>query len=93
MAAALLSNAQISEQVKQLNGWSIDGKEIKKLVELTDFVHAMGFVNSVALLAEKHNHHPDIDIRWDKVHLALSTHSAGGLTEFDFKLAKAIDAL
>jgi 4a-hydroxytetrahydrobiopterin dehydratase len=53
----------------------------------------MGFVNSVALLAEKQNHHPDIDIRWNKVHLVLSTHSVGGLTEFDFKLAKAIDAL
>lgn len=53
----------------------------------------MGFVNSVALLAEKRNHHPDINIRWNKVHLALSTHSAGGLTKLDFKLAKAIDEL
>jgi 4a-hydroxytetrahydrobiopterin dehydratase len=79
--------------MRQLNGWSIDGKEIKKLVELTNFVHAMAFVNSVALLAEKFNHHPDIDIRWNKVLLALSTHSAGGLTELDFKLAKAIDEL
>ena len=93
MAPALLNKAQISEQFGQLKGWSLDGNEIKKLVELTDFVHAMGFVNSVALLAEKHNHHPDIDIRWNKIHLTLSTHSAGGLTEFDFKLAKAIDAL
>jgi 4a-hydroxytetrahydrobiopterin dehydratase len=93
MAPALLNKDQLSGQIKQLKGWSIDGKEIKKLVELTDFVHAMGFVNSVALLAEKHNHHPDIDIRWNKVHLALSTHSAGGLTELDFKLAAAIDAL
>ena len=84
MAPALLSKDQISEQIRQLKGWSVDGKEMKKLVELTDFVHAMGFVNSVALLAEKHNHHPDIDIRWHKVHLTLSTHSAGGLTEFDF---------
>jgi 4a-hydroxytetrahydrobiopterin dehydratase len=93
MAPALLSKDQISEQIRQLKGWSVDGKEMKKLVELTDFVHAMGFVNSVALLAQKHNHHPDIGIRWNKVHLTLSTHSAGGLTEFDFKLAKAIDAL
>ena len=46
-----------------------------------------------ALLAEKQNHHPDINIRWNKVYLALSTHSAGGITEFDFKLAKAIDEL
>jgi 4a-hydroxytetrahydrobiopterin dehydratase len=93
MAPALLNKDQLSEQIKRLKGWSIDGKEIRKLVELTDFVQAMGFVNSVALLAEKHNHHPDIDIRWNKVHLTLSTHSVGGLTEFDFKLAQAIDAL
>jgi 4a-hydroxytetrahydrobiopterin dehydratase len=53
----------------------------------------MGFVNSVALLAERINHHPDIDIRWNKVMLALSTHSAGGLTELDFRLAKMIDQL
>jgi 4a-hydroxytetrahydrobiopterin dehydratase len=93
MAPALLNKEEIAQHLGQLKGWSMEGKEIKKVVELTDFVHAMGFVNSVALLAEKHNHHPDIDIRWNKVHLALSTHSAGGLTEFDFKLAKAIDAL
>ena len=88
MAPPLLSNAQISEQIIQLDGWSIDGKEIKKLVELTDFVHAIGFVNSVALLAEKHNHHPDIDIRWNKVHLALSTHSAGGSNRIRFQAGK-----
>lgn len=69
------------------------GKEIKKTYALKDFVHAMGFVNSVALLAEKANHHPDIDIRWNTVTLALSTYSTGGLTEKDFNLAKAIDAL
>jgi 4a-hydroxytetrahydrobiopterin dehydratase len=53
----------------------------------------MGFVNSVALLSEKANHHPDIDIRWNTVTLALSTHSAGGLTEKDAALAAEIDAL
>jgi len=53
----------------------------------------MGFVNQVALLAEKANHHPDIDIRWNKVKLTLSTHSAGGVTENDIELAKAIEKL
>ena len=93
MTPALLSKDQISEQSRQLNGWSIDGKKIKKLAELTNFVRAMAFVNSVALLAERLNHHPDIDIRRNNVRLALSTHSADGLTELDFKLAKAIDEL
>jgi len=93
MAPGLLTEDQILNQLKQLGGWSRDGREIRRLIEFADFVHAMAFVNSVALLAEKHNHHPDFNIRWNKVHLALSTHSAGGLTELDFKLAKAIDEL
>jgi 4a-hydroxytetrahydrobiopterin dehydratase len=93
MARSLLNEDQILNQLKQLGGWSLDGKEIRRLIEFADFVHAMAFVNSVALLAEKFHHHPDIDIRWNKVLLALSTHSAGGLTELDFNLAKAIDEL
>lgn len=91
--ATLLQEKEISSLLKELKGWTRADKEIKKVCELKDFVHAMGFVNSVALLAEKMNHHPDIDIRWNKVTLVLSTHSAGGLTSNDFNLAKAIDAL
>jgi 4a-hydroxytetrahydrobiopterin dehydratase len=93
MAPILLSKDQVSDQLKQVQGWMLEGAQIKRIFEFPDFVHAMGFVNSVALLAEKHNHHPDIDIRWNKVSLSLSTHSAGGLTELDFKLARAIGAL
>ena len=89
----LLSAKQIAVKLKTLKNWRISGKEITKTFEKKDFVHAMGFVNSVALLAEKANHHPDIDIRWNKVTLSLSTHSAGGLTEKDFNLAKEVDAL
>ena len=93
MTPGLLNEDKILSQLEQLKGWSRDGKEIRRLIEFADFVRAMAFVNSVALLAEKFNHHPDIDIRWNKVLLALSTHSAGGITELDFKLAKAIDEL
>ncbi len=93
MPPTLLTEEQIQSKLKELKSWTRAGNEIRKLLELEDFVHAMGIVNSVALLAEKQNHHPDIDIRWNKVTLALSTHSAGGLTESDFKLAKAIDEL
>lgn len=91
--AKLLSENEILSGLKGLKGWSRSGSEIRKTYELVDFVHAMGFVNSVALLAEKANHHPDIDIRWNKVTLVLSTHSVGGLTANDFNLAKAIDGL
>lgn len=89
----LLSDEQILKELHTIKGWNRSGNEIKKVYELKDFVHAMGFVNSVALLAEKANHHPDIDIRWNKVTLTLSTHSAGGLTEKDFNLAKEIEKL
>ena len=89
----LYTDEQIERDIQLLKGWGRAGKEIRKTFEFKDFVHAMGFVNSVALLAEKANHHPDIDIRWNKVALTLSTHSAGGLTEKDFKLAREIESL
>jgi 4a-hydroxytetrahydrobiopterin dehydratase len=93
MAATLLSEEEIQSRLKELKGWKREGKEIRKRVERKNFIEAMGFVTSVALLAERVNHHPDIDIRWNNITLVLSTHSAGGLTENDFNLAKAIDAL
>jgi len=89
----LLSQDEIKKDLTLLKNWKLAGTEIKKTFELKDFVHAMGFVGSVALLAEKANHHPDVDIRWNKVTLTLSTHSAGGLTEKDFTLAKQIEDL
>ena len=65
--------------------------EITKLYKFPDFKEAMGFVNRVADLAEEADHHPDILIRYNKVTLTLSTHSAGGLTEKDSQLARKID--
>jgi 4a-hydroxytetrahydrobiopterin dehydratase len=62
-------------------------------VELHDFAGTLAFVNAVGSAAEAANHHPDIDIRWNKVRLVLSTHSAGGLTVLDLGLAAAIDRL
>ena len=69
------------------------GDELVTTVELRDFAAALAFVNAVGAAAEAANHHPDIDIRWNKVHLVLSTHSAGGLTVLDIALAAAIDRL
>ena len=89
----VLKEDQIKVHLSALHGWQRKGSEITKAYEHKDFVRAMGFVNAVALVAEKANHHPDIDVRWNKVILTLSTHSAGGLTEKDFKLAGEIDAL
>lgn len=87
------SEKQISSALKSLKGWKRNDNQIFKIFVKRDFVHAMGFVQSVALLAEKANHHPDIVIQWNKVTLVLSTHSAGGLTEKDFSLAKTINTL
>ena len=89
----LLNDDQIAHELEATKGWVRMGREIRKTYVWKDFVRAMGFVNSVALLAEKANHHPDIDIRWNSVALTLSTHSAGGLTGKDFTLAREIDAL
>ena len=72
-------------------GWELKAAEIAKLYKFKDFKEAMGFVNRVADLAEEADHHPDILIRYNKVTLTLSTHSAGGLTEKDFQLARKID--
>jgi 4a-hydroxytetrahydrobiopterin dehydratase len=90
---AKLNEKQIQAALRTVKGWKLDGGEITKTVTKKDFVHAMGFVQQVALVAEKMNHHPDIDIRWNKVKFTLSTHSEGGLTTNDFELAKRINGL
>jgi 4a-hydroxytetrahydrobiopterin dehydratase len=89
----LLSESEIKEKIKELKGWELKGKEISKLYNFKDFINAVAFVNKVAILAEKANHHPDILIRYNKVTLSLSTHSEGGITEKDINLAREIDKL
>ncbi|MFA6469972.1 MAG: 4a-hydroxytetrahydrobiopterin dehydratase [Bacteroidota bacterium] len=74
-------------------GWKRTGNEIRRTVIMKDFVRAMGFVQTVAFLAEKADHHPDIDIRWNKVTLVLTSHGEGGLTEKDISLAIQINSL
>jgi 4a-hydroxytetrahydrobiopterin dehydratase len=90
---ALLTEAQRREFVAAHPGWALEGETITRMFSFVNFVHAMGFVTSVALLAEKANHHPDIDIRWNRVTLALSTHSERGLTHKDVDMAAAVEGL
>ena len=71
--------------------WKKKGALIARTYEFKNFVAAMKFVNAAAKLAEQAWHHPDIDIRWNKVTLTLTTHDAGGLTEKDFELAQKFD--
>jgi len=91
--ADLLSEPEIGQHLAQIEGWTREGREIFRQFQFKNFVEAMRFVNSVAEAAEKANHHPDIDIRWSKVLLRLSTHSKGGLTRADFDLAAAVNSL
>jgi 4a-hydroxytetrahydrobiopterin dehydratase len=81
---------QISDSLTRIPGWKFDGSNLVRTFEFADFRDAMSFVNTVAALAERAGHHPDIDIRYNKVHLALSSHDAGGITEKDFALAAEI---
>lgn len=89
----LLSATHIAEKLKTLPGWKLENGEIVRDAEFSDFSGSMRFVNKVAGKAEAAGHHPDIDIRYNKVRLALVSHDAGGLTDRDFDLAAAIDAL
>jgi 4a-hydroxytetrahydrobiopterin dehydratase len=73
--------------------WDLVDGQLVKVVECTSFLAALAFVTAVGRLAEEADHHPDIDIRWRTVRLAVVTHDAGGLTELDFALARAVDAL
>jgi 4a-hydroxytetrahydrobiopterin dehydratase len=89
----LLDAKEIKEALKDLPEWEQEGKAIERHLEFDDFSQAMDFVNGVAELAEDAEHHPDIDIRYNKVRLILSTHSKGGLTDSDMDLAEKIDTL
>ena len=90
---ALLTDDTLHDFLSDHREWEHEDASIIRTFEHPDFVGAMGFVTSVALVAEKADHHPDIDIRWNKVTLRLSTHSEGGLTDKDTQLAERIDGL
>jgi 4a-hydroxytetrahydrobiopterin dehydratase len=87
-----MDESRLGPALASLPGWKRDGQIISRAYEFKDFPAAMKFVNAVAAMAEQVQHHPDIDVRWNTVTLALSTHDAGGLTEKDFALARECDA-
>ncbi len=90
---AKLNSNQIKAALSNTAGWKLRQAAIVRAFEFADFPEALRFVNAVGWLAEKANHHPDIDIRWNKVVLELATHDQGGLTEKDFALAARINEL
>ncbi|HUM01454.1 MAG TPA: 4a-hydroxytetrahydrobiopterin dehydratase [Thermoanaerobaculia bacterium] len=90
---ARLSDAEISDRLASIPGWSYAGGKLHRTFVFRDFSEAFGFMARVALAAEKMDHHPDWSNVWNRVAVALSTHDAGGITVLDFQLAAAIDRL
>ncbi len=88
-----LSDIEIQRGLGSVAGWTRKGDTLVKSYHFATFPDGIAFVERVAEIAETMGHHPDIDIRYTKVHFALSTHDAGGITAKDFALAKAIEEL
>jgi 4a-hydroxytetrahydrobiopterin dehydratase len=87
-----LSDTEIESALSSLLGWEREGDAIVKTYERASFPDAVAFVVRIGFFAEKADHHPDLDVRWRNVRVALSTHSEGGITEKDFALAREIEA-
>ena len=90
---AVLTDSEIQQALGTLKGWQRQGKAIERIFEFPDFKAAMQFVNKIANAAEQANHHPDIDIRYNKVTMALVSHDAGGVTQRDVKMARRINEI
>ena len=91
MRVPKLTEDQLAQHLPNLPGWTRQADVLHKTYTFKDFGHAMDFVNQVGEAAESVNHHPDIDIRYSKVTLSLTTHDSGGLTQNDVSLAAACD--
>jgi 4a-hydroxytetrahydrobiopterin dehydratase len=88
-----LDHDSLKAALGELPGWELKDGELRREVKLKDFRNSLSFVEQVADLAEAAGHHPDIDIRYNRVRLALVTHDAGGITEKDVALARQINRL
>ena len=90
---AVLTDAEIQKALASLSGWQRNGGAIQRIFRFPDFKLAMQFVNKVADAAELVNHHPDIDIRYNTVTMALVSHDSGGVTQRDVRMAGVIDRI
>src|SRR5205085_2908650 len=88
-----LSNDQLNSALGELNGWSREGQSITKTFTFPKFADGIAFVQRIAVVADAMDHHPDIDIRYTKIRIGLSTHDAGGVTKSDVELAGKIEKL
>lgn len=90
---ATLSDDEVRQELEGLDGWSLEGESIVRDLDFSGFPDAVAFVVRVSFAAEAANHHPDLDIRYNQVRVALSTHSEGGITAKDIDLARTISSL
>ena len=88
-----LSPDEVAQQLEGLDGWLAESDVIMKRFEFPNFAASLDFVNKVGALAEAADHHPDVKFGWGYAEFAMTTHDRGGLTKFDFDLARKIDAL
>ena len=90
---AVLTDAEIQRELASLSGWQRNGTAIQRVFRFPDFKAAMQFVNKVADAAEQANHHPDIDIRYNTITMALVSHDSGGVTQRDVRMAGTINKI
>ncbi|CAN5456776.1 4a-hydroxytetrahydrobiopterin dehydratase [soil metagenome] len=88
-----LSDEEIEKAVNELDGWKVEGKNLKKRFEFKNFSEALDFVNKVGAIAEEKDHHPDIYFGWGYAEFEITTHDVGGLTHNDFELAEEINSI
>jgi 4a-hydroxytetrahydrobiopterin dehydratase len=88
-----LDEARVQALLETVPGWQLNGKEIVKTFEFKNFHHTMGFVNAVAWVANREDHHPDLEVGYKRCKIRYATHSIGGLSENDFICAAKINAL
>ena len=88
-----LSEAEVEESLKTIDGWKFKEDKIKKKFEFANFAEALAFVNQVGEIAERLDHHPDIKFGWGYAKIKSTTHDRDGVTDFDIELARQIDEL
>lgn len=93
MKREVLTDAELAEAVASLDGWDVSDGMLRRSVTAPSFLAGIEFVRSVAEIAEELDHHPDIDIRWRTVSLALSTHDRGGITDVDIEAAHRFNTI
>jgi 4a-hydroxytetrahydrobiopterin dehydratase len=88
-----LSDAEIEARLADLSDWTVASDKLSKRFEFKNFAESLDFVNRVGEIAERRDHHPDILFGWGYAEFFITTHDRGGLTDFDFALAREIDAI